>query len=470
MSLPASTDKQLTPEQSKVLGKLKAYSNYANFLPRLDLYLPKSKQISMFDFMKQIFSAIGNRNVFDTLLRQFINTIFNPSSNLLERKVLDAMALSFDKQNIILNRQKLSNGKYRYSQDNGENPSNKEFLNQEVLPYFSLSKDIIMAEIMALIFGPTSNIKKFNPTFTDAQAAEYASCGGSIYTLSNLPNQGVGDVEYQKAELKKQIQKGGIVFEISCQEVVIKLPENYTQTLFPGGLSTIPGTNNSSFSPNTTMQLLENFVQNEVSRQNIPDNQSSASKSFRESFIEKLLNTIVFSITNQLKLVFDIIENKGAPIQVLNGSATNAISNLAAGAITNAINSQIQNQIVKPVPRNELESFIKVSPCDVYGIAIRGKSGENVDQAKNKFLTFATVLINALLGILLSILIRRLIKEVKNLLAKVIAKKAQDLAQRLAKKRLAIYEAYFNAGKQEIERKIKLANALKKLSEIIKSF
>lgn len=67
-------------------------------------------------------------------------------------------------------------------------------------------------------------------------------------------------------------------------------------------------------------------------------------------------------------------------------------------------------------------------------------------------------------------MIRRLIKEVKNLLAKVIAKKAQDLAHRLAKKRLAIYEAYFNAGKQEIERKIKLANALKKLSEIIKSF
>jgi len=469
MALPASTDIQLTQEQSKILGKLKAYSNYANFLPRLDLYLPKNKQISMFDFMKQIFNAIGNRNVFDALLRQFINTIFNPNSNLLERKVLDAMASSFDKQNIILNTQKLSSGKYVYSVDGGLNPSNKDFLNQEVLPYFSLSKDIIMAEIMALIFGPPSNIKIFNPTFTDTQAAEYASCGGSIYTMSNLPNQGVGDIEYQKAQLQQQIQNGGIVFEISCQQVVVKLPENYTKTLFPGGISTIPGKNGSSFSPDNTMQSLENFVQAEVARQNIPDNQTTASKSFRESFIEKLLNTIVFSITNQLKVVFDIIQNKGTPIQVVNGS----LANLAANVVSNTVVNQVQNAsniTIKPVPIDELESYIKVSPCDVYGIGIRSKSGENVDSAKNKFLAFATILINALLGILLSILIKRLIKEVKSLLAKVIAKKAQDLAIRLSKKRLAIYEAYFNSAKQEVENKIKLANALKKLSEVIKSF
>ncbi len=469
MSLPASTDIQLTPEQSKILGKLKAYSNYASFLPRLDLYLPKSKQIALFDFMKIIFSAIGNRNVFDALLNQFLNTIFNPNSNLLERKVLEAMASSFDKQSIILSGQKLSNGKYRYSADDGVNPSNKEFLAQEVLPYFTLSKDIILAEIMALIFGPSSNIKKFNPTFTDAKAVEYASCGGSIYTISNLPNQGVGDIEYQKAQLQKQIQNGGIVFEISCQQVVIKLPENYTTTLFPGGLSTVPGTNSSSFNPDTTIRLLENFVQAEVARQNIPDNQSSASKSFRESFIEKLLNTITFSIMNQLKVVFDIIENKGIPVQVLNGPVANATANLISNAITGQVQKAI-NQTIKPVPRNELESFIKASPCDVYSIGIRSKSGENVDDAKNKFLAFATFLINAILGILLSILIKRLIKEIKSLLAKVIAKKAQDLAQRLAKKRLAIYEAYFNAGKAEIERKVKLANALKKLVEVIKSF
>jgi hypothetical protein len=469
MALPASTDIQLTPEQSKVLGKLKAYSNYASFLPRLDLYLPKSKQVSLFDFMKQIFSAIGNRNVFDTLLRQFLNTIFNPNSNLLERKALEAMASSFDQQNIILSSQKFSNGKFRYSADGGLNPSNKEFLMQEVLPYFTLSKDIILAEIMALIFGPASNIKKFNPTFTDVRAVEYASCGGSIYTISNLPNQGVGDIEYQKAQLQQRIQNGGIVFEISCQEVVIKLPENYTATLFPGGLSTVPGTNGVSFNPDTTIQLLENFVQAEVARQNIPENQSSASKSFRESFIEKLLNTITFSIMNQLTKVFDIIENKGAPIQVLNGSLSNATANIVSNVVTNQVQNAL-NQTIKPVPRNELESFIRVSPCDVYSIGIRGKSGEDVDAAKKKFLAFATFLINAILGILLSILIRRLIKEIKSLLAKVIAKKAQDLAQRLAKKRLAIYEAYFNSGKAEVERKIKLANALKKLAEVIKSF
>lgn len=471
MSLPASTDIQLTPEQSKILGKLKAYSNYANFLPRLDLFLPKSRQISLFDFMRQIFSAIGNRNVFDTLLKQFINTIFNPNSNLLERKVLEAIARSCDEKKIILNNQKFSNGKFRYSADGGVTPSNKEFLIIEILPFFSLSKDIIMAEIMALIFGSPSNIKKFNPTFTDEQASEYASCAGSLYTISNLPNQGVGDIEYKKAELKKQVQNGGIVFEISCQQVVIKLPENYTTTLFPGGLSTIPGNSNSSFNPDVTFQLLENFVKKEVARQNIPDNENSAAKSFREGFIEKLLNTITFSVVNQLNILFDLIEQKGAPIEILNDPLTNFTANAVSNAVTNEIQNSLNQQLTtRVVTRTELESFVKISPCDVYSVGIRQKSGQNVDNEKNRYLIFATFLINAILGILLSILIRRLIKEVKNLLIKVVAKKSSDLSKRLAKKRFAIYEAYFNAGKAEVERKIKLANALAKLTEIIKSF
>jgi hypothetical protein len=469
MSLPASTDIQLTPEQSKVLGKLKAYSNYANFLPRLDLFLPRSRQISLFDFMKQIFSATGNRNVFDTLLKQFINTVLNPNSNLLERKVLEAIARSCDEKKIILSNQKLSNGKFRYSADGGLTPSNKEFLTIEILPFFSLSKEIIMAEIMALIFGPPSNIKKFNPTFTDEQAAEYASCAGSLYTISNLPNQGVGDIEYNKAELKKQVQNGGIVFEISCQQIVIKLPENYTTIFFP--VNTIPGQSKSSFNPDVTFQLIENFVKKEVARQNIPDNENSAAKSFRESFIEKFLNTITFSVVNQLGALFDLIEQKGAPVEILNGPLTN----LAANAISKAITNQIQNATnqqptTRVITRTELESFIKVSPCDVYNVGLRQKSGQNVDNEKNRYLIFATFLINAILGILLSILIRRLIKEVKGLLIRVIAKKSSDLAKRLARKRLAIYEAYFNAGKEEVERKIKLANALGKLTEIIKSF
>jgi hypothetical protein len=474
MSFPSTSDIQLSPEQSSILGKLKAYSNYASFLPRPDSYIPKDRQISLFDFMKLIFSALGNRDLFDSLLRQFLNSILNPATNLLEKKVIYALATAFDKQNKILSNETLPNGKFKYSSDGGLNPSNQVFLETEALPYFNLAKDTLLAELMALIFGPTTNIQKFNPTFTPTQAAEYAACGGSLYTISNLPNQGVGDIEYNRAQLLQQITNGGVVFEISCQQLVIKLPEVYTETLFPGGVSVIAGDgttgSKSNFSPDTTIQLLENYVQNEVARQNIPDNQSSASKTFRENFIQKLLNLITFSIMKQLTVVFDRIEKVGSPIQISNGPLTNAVIDIATFYSTNAVSGTLNQFITTPVSRTDLENSIKTSPCDVYNAGMQLKTGQNNNTEANQYIIFAKTLINAILGILLSILIRRLIKEVKSLLAKVIAKKSQDLAIRLAKKRLAIYEAYFNAEKEKIEKQAKLASALVKLADVIKSF
>lgn len=471
MSFPSTSDIQLSPEQSSILGKLKAYSNYASLLPRLDSYIPKDRQISLFDFMKLIFSALGNRDLFDSLLRQFLNSIFNPATNLLEKKVIYALATAFDKQNKILSNETLPNGKFKYSSDGGLNPSNQIFLETEVLPYFNLAKDTLLAELMALIFGPTTNIQKFNPTFTSTQAAEYAACGGSLYTISNLPNQGVGDIEYNRAQLLQQITNGGIVFEISCQQLVIKLPEAYTETLFPGGVSVVPGNGSgSNFNSDTTIQLLENYVQNEVARQNIPDNQSSASKTFRENFIQKLLNLITFTIMKQLTVVFDRIEKVGSPVEISNGPLTNAVIDVATFYSTNAVSGALNQFTIAPVSRTDLENSIKTSPCDVYNAGMQLKTGQNNNTEANQYIIFAKTLINAILGILLSILIRRLIKEVKSLLAKVIAKKSIDLAIRLAKKRLAIYEAYFNAGKAEIEKQAKLASALAKLADVIKSF
>lgn len=458
MSYPTSSDIQLTPEQSKVLSKLKAYANYASILPRLDFFIPRGRQIALFDYMKAVFTSIGKRNIFDNILNQFLLSIFSTGNLILEQKTMEGLAKAFDQQNIVLSKQKDLGGRYIYSVDNGLNPSNLEFLNREVLPFFRLSKDLILAEIMALIFGPPSNIKKFKPTFTDEQAAEYAACGSSLYTISNLPNQGVGDIEAKRANLLKQIKNGGISFDISCQEVIIKLPDNYIQTFFGDNLS-LPNNPNPNFQPSVVLQRLDNYIELEVARQNIPENQSSASKTFKENFIERLLNLIAFSITNQLGIVYTRIYAKTTPVQ-----------NLIAQDITNVLSNQINSALPteRLVPQLELEQFINTSPCQVYNVGIRIKNGENVGQ-DNKFMIFAQVIINAVLGILISLILQKLLKEVKLLIKNVIAKKAKDLADRISKKRLAMYEAFFNRAKFEVERKAKLIRALDRLSDILRN-
>jgi hypothetical protein len=457
MSYPTSSDIQLTSEQSKVLSKLKAYANYASILPRLDFFIPRGRQIALFDYMKAVFTSIGKRNVFENILEQFLLTLFSFGSNILERKTMEGLAASFDKQKIVLSKQKDLGGRYIYSLDNGLNPSNLDFLNREVLPFFQLSKDVILAEIMALIFGPPSNIKKFNPTLTDEQAAEYAACGSSLYTISNLPNQGVGDIEAKRANLLKQIKRGGISFDISCQEVIIKLPDNYIQTFFGGNVNL--NSPNPNFNPSVTFQRLQNYVETEVARQNIPENQTSAAKSFRENFIERLLNLITFSIINQLGIVYTRIYSKTTPVQ-----------NLIAQDITNVLSNQINGILPteRLVPQLELEQFISTNPCQVYNVGIRIKNGENVGE-DNKYMIFAQILINAILGILISLILQKLLKEVKLLIKNVIAKKSKDLAERISKKRLAMYEAFFNRAKSETERKAKLVRALDRLSNILRN-
>jgi hypothetical protein len=115
-----------------------------------------------------------------------------------------------------------------------------------------------------------------------------------------------------------------------------------------------------------------------------------------------------------------------------------------------------------------LEDFIDTNPCQVYNVGIRIKNGENVGQ-DNKYMIFVQAIINAILGILISLILQKLLKEVKILIKNVIAKKAKDLAERISRKRLAMYEAFFNRAKSEVERKAKLVRALDRLSNILRN-
>ena len=423
---------QLTQNQSNVLGKLKSYSNYNQFIPKSDLFIPLSRQVSLFDYIKQLFNSIGGAQAFENLLKTFLSKLFDLTNNYLEVKVVNAIAASLNAKNITI----------------AQGATNQEWLNQYVLPGFNLAKDKILDLLLSFIFGPSqlmsnSMSKTGAPTQSPQSLLEMASCGQMLYSVSNLPDEGVGDIEYNKAQLQNQLSTGGVSFNISCQQVVIQMPQHVLDGIVSGTTATISGSR-PSFNPSYSINALDSWVQSEVSRQNVPENKSSASKTFFESLIEKLLSLISTIVKPFLDPISVAINSIGNPFQTLIDKLGN------------------KTQVPMPVTTD----IIAPSACDVYNEGIKKMSGKQSDDSTMAFLKY---LLNAVLGLLLSILLSELIKQVKKLLMNVVAKKAEDLAQRLIKARLAEYEDFFGAVSAEEQKLLKLEKALSHLIPILKS-
>ena len=434
MPFQLQSESQLTKGQSDVLGKLKSYSTYGLSAPKIDLFIPTSKQVSLFDYIKQLFNSIGGAGAFENLLKTFLTKLLNPASNYLETKVIGGIAHSLDVQGITI----------------AKGSTNQDWLNQNVLPGFNLAKDQLLNLLLSFIFGPpelmSKSMKKAgvqNPNPSDL--LEMVSCGQMLYSVSNLPDQGVGDLEYNKAQLKNQLSSGGgVVFNISCQQVVIQMPEQVLSSIVYGTNATIGGSSQSaSFNPELAINALDSWIQNEVSRQNVPENKSSSSKTFFENFIEQLLNLISAIVQPFISPIFKSINSLGKPF------------NTTTDANGNKINTPIQ----------VTENMVVASTCDIYNDGLKKMSGKpNNSDILGAFLSF---LLNAVLGLLLSILLAELIKEIKKLLQNVVVKKAEDLAQRIINQRLAEFEAFFGAASAEAQKLAKLASALAKLKPLL---
>ena len=127
MPFQNQSESQLTQPQSDVLGKLKSYSSYGLSAPKADLFIPLSQQISLYDYIKQLFSSIGNPNAFESLLQIFLKKLFDPATNYLETQVVNAISSSLDAQNISISK----------------GTSNQQWLTINILPTFNLAKDEI---------------------------------------------------------------------------------------------------------------------------------------------------------------------------------------------------------------------------------------------------------------------------------------------------------------------------------------
>jgi hypothetical protein len=243
-----------------------------------------------------------------------------------------------------------------------------------------------------MLFGPTQGgpTAILNPNTTETlYLINNAVCSEGIFSVSSDAFQKEEDVEYNKIQLRQDLAKGKVTFEISCQNVQISLPAD-PGYLFTGGgqftqnITTPP-------TPTQTINLLVQYVNNQTQNINNEKNANSGGKSFFQLLIEKLISYMGPLLINIVPGIFNIINQ-------------NTGQNINYG------------------------DYIS-SSCEI----ANDTSPDNSQQKKQKK-SFIAILANALLRELLKIMLIYVIREFKKFIARYFAKRAIERQRRKLEK------------------------------------
>ncbi len=293
--------------------------------------------------------------------------------------------------------------------------TNKEYLDKYLKPALNVGKRVLVAQIIKMIFGPKEIMSN------NEQDAEVllnsAACGEKMFSVSNNPSITEAELEFNRVQLKKQLDSGRIILTVSCQKVEITLPENFESEfdLLSSEELGIPEENRPN--PANSFSLLQNYVTTEMQRQRNEEDANAISKSLLEIIIEKIMQYIgvAFTYSPEINRVF------------------------------NVINLELSKTGQQPVnPKNLLSS-----PCQITAAC---GSGNKEDFEKKS--AFSRSIINSLYSLVLSMLIQKLIAEAKIQIRKLIQEKAKEKILKLLKRR-----------KRQFESLQKLQNATNKVEQ-----
>lgn len=288
-------------ELTAKIGSMKSLLALPNIRKR---NIPKENQISTYDYLLKILESMGLNP--EVIFNAFLTRVFDQSGTFLEDKVLDAIADSIGEQGIQLlpyinNQAATSNDKKTYKS------ANKSFI-RGLVPntFLQTVKQKLAKDLLIMIFGP----KQITSTSLNTNQAEVNNfidnsvCSEGLFSLSNDPIIRNQDMEFNRIKLREQLEKGEVIYEISCQSVKIKLPED-PGFIFNGGGSFT--SSNSVVSPAQGLIFSVQYVNNQVQRINNETNANKGGKKFYQILIEKLLSFISVLVQPYLPSVFAII-------------------------------------------------------------------------------------------------------------------------------------------------------------------
>ncbi len=222
-----------------------------------------------------------------------------------------------------------------------------------------------------------------------------------MFSVSNVKSNEYGDQEYNTIKLRDQLQKGQIVYTISCQDVKVSLPANFDTEMDKSIKNTIDGVTKglpNPPNPSFMFDFIRNHIGNETQRINNPENNNSSRKSFLQIMIENIINLMAVTLKQYLVKFFTDLP----------GLISNPIEKAGAQIIANDIAALLS------------------SPSELQGLIN--------DPNFLKKSKFVSKLINGMMAMLIATLFQALLKEVTKIIKNAAAKKA---ANALKSKKLA---------------------------------
>ena len=397
MALDIPISSPLTDAQAELTSKIGSMKSLLSLSVDLNFNIPKDKQISVFDYLMKVLKALGVDP--DLIFNLYLDKIFDEAGTFLEEKVLNAVADSIGEKGRQL--PGTINPTATKEQKEEYKTANRAYLAGLIPPTFLQAlKQQIAKNLTIMIFGKGNAAAELNPDATEInRLVEDAVCGENLFSVSSDPIVKQEDVEFNRVKLKQQLEKGEVIFEVSCQQVKIHLPEDPGYIFGEGGQftssSAVPPT------PSQSLGILVQHVKNTGQRINNEENSNSIGKSFFQILITKFLNYISSLLFPFLGPIFSAIS--GDP---------------AAAGIDN--------------------TNIAYSNCDIMN------SEGNTDAEEKQ--SFLKSLANALLKELLRILLVFAVKEFKKLVANYFAKTAIEKQKRKAEKIKQKFEIFNKLG------------------------
>lgn len=304
MAIDLPINSPLTDTQGELTAKIGSMKSLLALPSVRKRNIPKENQISSYDYLNKVLEAMGLSS--EIVLNAFLTKVFDEAS-FLEVKVLNSIADSVGEQGIQLSPY-INNTSASTADKRIYKNSNKIFINN-LFPnavFLQTVKEKIAKDLLVMIFGPqqvTSLSLNTNQSEVDGLISN-AICAEGLFSLSNDPIVRNQDIEFNKIRLKEQLEKGEVIYEISCQTVKIKLPENPAFIFNGGGLFTTPS---SVVSPAQGLIFSVQYVNNQVQRINNESNANKGGKKFLQILVEKLISFMSVLIQPYLTNVFSVI-------------------------------------------------------------------------------------------------------------------------------------------------------------------
>lgn len=313
MGFKVPISQPLTDSQSELTSKIGSMKNLLAFPIDTHFTIPKGEQISTMDYLLKVMRALGIEP--EIIFNIFLDKVFDEAGNFLEENVLNGIADSIGQKGRELGSGNPPNQTATQEEKDGYKTSNRAHL-KSLMPspaFLQPVKQQIAKNLTMMIFGPkdgpTAEALNSDPIERD-RLIKNAVCGMNLFSISSDPYIKKEDIEYNRVKLKEQLEKGEVIFEVSCQEVKVHLPENPGYIFGEGGQfiasSTLPPT------PAQSLAVLVQHVKNTGQRINNEENSNSIGKSFFEILIEKLLGYISSLVFPFLQPVFDLLINDPA--------------------------------------------------------------------------------------------------------------------------------------------------------------